>query len=159
MRPLLILWLLFAASETLAHRFAPSLLEVTQLSEQTFSASWKTPIQQVSPTPIEPHFPAACQVSSESPWVQEGTGMLMQTQYECPQGLIGETLSVSGLGENQSSALLRVRLTGGIFIRRCSPPPSPTLPCLKKVPLPSWQWITAGWALSIFGRAPIICSS
>ena len=41
--------------------------------------------------------------------------MLMQTQYECPQGLIGETLSVSGLGENQSSALLRVRLTGGIF--------------------------------------------
>lgn len=115
MRPLLILWLLFAASETLAHRFAPSLLEVTQLSEQTFSASWKTPIQQVSATPIEPHFPAACQVSSESPWVQEGTGVLMQTQYECPQGLIGETLSVSGLGENQSSALLRVRLTGGIF--------------------------------------------
>ncbi|MEK9534268.1 MAG: HupE/UreJ family protein [Halieaceae bacterium] len=115
MRPLLILWLLFAASETLAHRFAPSLLEVTQLSEQTFSASWKTPIQQVSARPIEPHFPAACQVTSESPWVQEGTGMLMQTQYECPQGLIGETLSVSGLGENQSSALLRVRLTGGIF--------------------------------------------
>ena len=41
--------------------------------------------------------------------------MLMQTQYECPPGLIGETLSVSGLGENQSSALLRVELTGGIF--------------------------------------------
>ena len=39
MRPLLILWLLFAAGETMAHRFAPSLLEVTQLSEQTFSAS------------------------------------------------------------------------------------------------------------------------
>ena len=115
MRRLLVLWLLFAASETLAHRFAPSLLEVTQLSEQMFSATWKTPIQKVSPTPIEPRFPATCEVTSESPWVQEGTGMLMQTQYECAQGLIGETLGVTGLGESQSSALLRVRLTGGIF--------------------------------------------
>ena len=115
MRSLLLLCLLFVTGEVAAHRFAPSLLEVTQLSESTFSATWKTPIQTVSATPIEPRFPAACQVTSESPWVQEGTGVLMQTQYECPEGLIGETLAVSGLGENQSSALLRVNLADGIF--------------------------------------------
>ena len=115
MRSLLLLCLLFATGEVAAHRFAPSLLEVTQLSEQTFSATWKTPIQTVSATPIEPRFPAACQVTSESPWVQEGTGVLLQTQYECPRGLIGETLAVNGLGENQSSALLRVNLADGIF--------------------------------------------
>ena len=115
MRSLLLLCLLFVTGEVAAHRFAPSLLEVTQLSESTFSATWKTPIQTVSATPIEPRFPAACEVTSESPWVQEGTGVLMQTQYDCPQGLIGETLAVSGLGENQSSALLRVNLADGIF--------------------------------------------
>jgi hydrogenase/urease accessory protein HupE len=115
MRSLLLLCLLFVTGEVAAHRFAPSLLEVTQLSESTFSATWKTPIQTVSATPIEPRFPAACQVTSESPWVQEGTGVLMQTQYECPEGLIGETLAVSGLGENQSSALLRANLADGIF--------------------------------------------
>ena len=115
MRSLLLLCLLFATGEVAAHRFAPSLLEVTQLSEQSFSATWKTPIQTVSATPIEPRFPAACEVTSESPWIQEGTGVLMQTQYKCPRGLIGETLAVSGLGENQSSALLRVNLADGIF--------------------------------------------
>ena len=115
MRSLLLLCLLFVTGEVAAHRFAPSLLEVTQLSESTFSATWKTPIQTVSATPIEPHFPSICEVTSESPWVQEGTGVLMQTQYDCPQGLIGEILAVSGLGENQSSALLRVNLADGIF--------------------------------------------
>ena len=115
MRSLLLLCLLFVTGEVAAHRFAPSLLEVTQLSESTFSATWKTPIQTVSATPIEPHFPSICEVTSESPWVQEGTGVLMQTQYECPEGLIGETLAVSGLGENQSSALLRANLADGIF--------------------------------------------
>ena len=115
MRYLLMLWCLFAATEVAAHRFAPSLLEVTQLSAETFNATWKTPIQTVSATPIEPRFPATCEPTSTSPWVQEGTGMLMQTQYECAQGLVGETLTVSGLGENQSSALLRVNLADGIF--------------------------------------------
>ena len=115
MRYLLMLWCLFTATEVAAHRFAPSLLEVTQLSAETFQRNLKTPIQTVSATPIEPRFPATCEPTSASPWVQEGTGMLMQTQYECAQGLVGETLTVSGLGENQSSALLRVNLTDGIF--------------------------------------------
>ena len=72
--------------------------------------------------------------------------MLMQTQYECAQGLIGETLGVSGLGENQSSALLRVRLTGGIFHQSVFIKPD-LIP--EKVPRLLWQWITAGWVLSM----------
>ena len=115
MRCVLVFWCLFATFEVAAHRFAPSLLEVTQVSEQAFSATWKTPIQKVSAIALEPHFPVTCEPTSASPWVQEGTGMLMQTQYDCAQGLIGETLTVSGLGENQSSALLRVNLAGGIL--------------------------------------------
>ena len=115
MRCVLVFWCLFATFEVAAHRFAPSLLEVTQVSEQAFSATWKTPIQKVSAIALEPRFPVTCEPTSASPWVQEGTGMLMQTQYDCAQGLIGETLTVSGLGENQSSALLRVNLADGIF--------------------------------------------
>ncbi len=115
MRGLLLLCFMFAAAEVVAHRFAPSLLEVTQLSERTFNATWKTPIQKVSAIPIEPRFPATCKAMSVSPWVQEGTGMLTQTQYECAHGLVAETLTVTGLGENQSSVLLRVNLADGIF--------------------------------------------
>jgi hydrogenase/urease accessory protein HupE len=98
-----------------AHRFAPSLLEVRQLSDQDFTATWKTPAQKVSAIPIEPQFPSACTLTSESPWIQEGTGMLRQIQLTCPGGIVGYPLSVTGLGENQSSALLRIYLADDIF--------------------------------------------
>jgi len=106
--------LLFAI-DVAAHRFAPSLLEVTQLSSTTFNATWKTPLQKVSATPIEPRFPASCEITSTSPWVQEGTGELKQIQLVCPTGFVGETVSVRGLGQNQSSALLRITLADDIF--------------------------------------------
>lgn len=41
--------------------------------------------------------------------------MLMQMQWDCAAGIVGKTLSVSGLGENQSSALLRVTLADNVF--------------------------------------------
>ncbi len=111
---LMVCGLLFAI-DVVAHRFAPSLLEVTQLSSTTFNATWKTPLQRVSATPIEPRFPASCEITSTSPWVQEGTGELKQIQLVCPTGLVGETVSVWGLGQNQSSALLRITLVDDIF--------------------------------------------
>ena len=115
MRVWLILCSLLFTIDVAAHRFAPSLLEVTQLSATTFNVIWKTPLQKVSATPIEPRFPASCEVTSASPWVQEGTGELKQIQLACPTGLVGEALSVSGLGQNQSSALLRITLADDIF--------------------------------------------
>ena len=103
------------SSAVSAHRFAPSLLEIRQLSENSFNATWKTPIQKVSAVPMEPVFPADCEITSTSPWIQEGTGVLMQMDFSCTDGLVGKTLSVSGLGDNQSSALLRLYLTQDIF--------------------------------------------
>ena len=41
--------------------------------------------------------------------------MLMQIGLTCESGLVGMEVSVSGLGENQSSALLRVTLADGVF--------------------------------------------
>ncbi len=115
MRVWLILFSLLFATDAAAHRFAPSLLEVTQLSATTFNVIWKTPLQKVSATPIEPRFPVACEITSASPWVQEGTGELKQIQLACPTGLVRETLSVTGLGQNQASALLRITLAEDIF--------------------------------------------
>ena len=115
MRVWLMVCSLLFAIDVAAHRFAPSLLEVTQLSSTTFNATWKTPLQKVSATPIEPRFPASCEIISTSPWVQEGTGELKQIQLVCPTGLVGETVSVWGLGQNQSSALLRITLVDDIF--------------------------------------------
>jgi len=115
MRIWLLLIVALFSSAVSAHRFAPSLLEIRQLSENSFNATWKTPIQKVSAVPMEPVFPADCEITSTSPWIQEGTGVLMQMDLSCNDGLVGKTLSVSGLGDNQSSALLRLYLTQDIF--------------------------------------------
>ena len=115
MRIWLLLVLALVCSGASAHRFAPSLLEIRQLSESAFSATWKTPIQKVSAVSMEPVFPADCEITSASPWIQEGTGVLMQMELNCAEGLVGKTLSVSGLADNQSSALLRLNLAEDIF--------------------------------------------
>jgi len=115
MRIWLLLIVALFSSAVSAHRFAPALLEIRQLSENSFNATWKTPIQKVSAVPMEPVFPADCEITSTSPWIQEGTGVLMQMDLSCTDGLVGKTLSVSGLGDNQSSALLRLYLTQDIF--------------------------------------------
>ena len=111
----LAILLILASGDVWAHRFAPSLLDIRQIADTTFSATWKTPMQTVSETPIEPKWPDQCAVTSTSPWVQEGTGMLMQIGLTCESGLVGKEVSVSGLGQNQSSALLRVTLADGVF--------------------------------------------
>ena len=115
MRIWLLLVLALVCSGASAHRFAPSLLEIRQLSDSAFSATWKTPIQKVSAVSMEPVFPADCEITSASPWIQEGTGVLMQMELTCAGGLVGKTLSVSGLADNQSSALLRLNLAEDIF--------------------------------------------
>lgn len=115
MRIWLLLLVAFVCSSASAHRFAPSLLEIRQLSETSFNATWKTPIQKVSAVPMEPVFPESCEIVSSSPWIQEGTGVLMQMDLDCAEGLVEKTLSVSGLGDNQSSALLRLHLAQDVF--------------------------------------------
>ena len=115
MRIWLLLVVALVCSGASAHRFAPSLLEIRQLSESAFSATWKTPIQKVSAVSMDPLFPADCEITSESPWIQEGTGVLMQMELTCAEGLVGKALSVSGLADNQSSALLRLNLAEDVF--------------------------------------------
>jgi hydrogenase/urease accessory protein HupE len=97
-----------------AHRFAPSLLQVRQVTDANFSVTWKTPIQQVSGVPMTPVMPENCELSEESPWVREGTGKLLQMNFQCPGGLVSRLIEVQGLGPNQSSVMLSVSLVDGI---------------------------------------------
>ncbi|GIR69444.1 MAG: hypothetical protein CM15mP74_06950 [Halieaceae bacterium] len=149
--------LILASGDVWAHRFAPSLLDIRQIADTTFSATWKTPMQTVSETPIEPKWPDQCAVTSTSPWVQEGTGMLMQIGLTCESGLVGKEVSVSGLGQNQSSALLRVTLAAASFIRRCSPQQSQYLSSRSRVQRAPWHWTTPGWVQSISGPGQTTC--
>jgi hypothetical protein len=100
-----------------AHRFAPSLLKVTQIADQQYSVVWKTPAQGTSSIPLSPVWPESCEITNSSPPQMEGTGVVTAWQMRCAElgadGLVGETLGVEGLGANQASALVMVSLLDG----------------------------------------------
>ena len=108
---------LFLVQAAEAHRFAPSLLKVTEIADQQYAVVWKTPAQGTSSTPLRPLWPDSCEITNSSPPQMEGTGRVNSWQMRCDQlgedGLVGETLGVDGLGPNQASALVMVSLLDG----------------------------------------------
>jgi hydrogenase/urease accessory protein HupE len=117
-RLLLIVFLVLAAVPAVqAHRFAPSLLKVSEIGAQQYHVVWKTPAQATSSIPLSPVWPDTCTVTNASAPHLEGTGKVTSAQLQCAElgedGLVGETLGVSGLGANQASAMVMVSLLDG----------------------------------------------
>ena len=108
---------LCAAPQADAHRFAPSLLKVTEIAENTFNVVWKTPAQATSNVPLRPTWPETCEITRAAPAQLEGTGKVSSWQMSCPElgadGLVGNTLGVAGLGANQASAMVMIELLDG----------------------------------------------
>lgn len=100
-----------------AHRFAPSLLKINQTAAEHYNIVWKTPAQATSSIPMKPVWPESCEVLVASPAQIEGTGKVYSWQLLCADmgedGLVGETLAVTGLGANQASAMLMINLLDG----------------------------------------------
>ena len=108
---------LMLAHTAQAHRFAPSLLKVTEIADQQYSVVWKTPAQGTSSIPLSPSWPDSCEITNSSPPHMEGTGRVISWQMRCAElgedGLVGETLGVDGLAANQASAMVMVSLLDG----------------------------------------------
>ena len=112
---LLLLVVLFAHNAS-AHRFAPSLLKVTETGLGQYNMVWKTPAQGTSNVPLRPTWPDDCAVSNATPAQLEGTGKVSSWQLSCQfdeAGLVGQTLGVAGLGANQASAMVMISLLDG----------------------------------------------
>ena len=114
---LVFLLLMFLSGHVSAHRFAPSLLKIVETSEYTYNVVWKTPTEATSIVPLRPTWPVDCEVENEKPVVREGTGTVSSWVISCKQpgaeGLIGKELGVTGLSENQASAMVMLSMSDG----------------------------------------------
>ncbi len=118
LRPLLTLAVALLVTQfAQAHRFAPSLLKVSEIGPDQYHMVWKTPAQGTSNVPLRPEWPSSCEVRNASPPQLEGTGKVSSWQLHCTDlgedGLVGDTLGISGLGANQASAMVMVALLDG----------------------------------------------
>jgi hydrogenase/urease accessory protein HupE len=111
----LVLLAALASVNAHAHRFAPSLLRVFEVGDNQFNVIWKTPAQATSPVPLLPVFPASCKTEGGDGGSLEGTGVVTSFRLVCSQGLVGQTIAISGLAENQASVLFSLETRDEYF--------------------------------------------
>jgi len=93
------------------------LFKLVETSDHTFNIVWKTPTEATSNIPLRPVWPVSCLVKSENPVLREGTGTVSSWTLDCEplgkDGLVGQRLGVTGLAENQGSAMVMLSLSDG----------------------------------------------
>lgn len=111
-----LLFLLQAGSVS-GHAFAPSLLEIVETEPGQAAIRWKQPTVLPAGTSVRPILPGSCERTGEIDANREGTGMVARWQVHCPDGLIGKTVRVEGIGESGADVLLRLALADGRSLR------------------------------------------
>ena len=110
-RSCLALWWLCSVSPLLAHKLAPSLLEIDGHASEHYRVLWRSPAL-AGPVSPEPVFPDHCALSNER---QQAAGTSLEWRWDmrCPGGLTGQTLQIRGLTASRTAALLKLSLADG----------------------------------------------
>lgn len=115
---LALLTLCCAPASVWAHKLAPSLLELRETPDGELAVRWKTPLQRPSGVEIDPVLPAHCEATSAPVAEREATGLNLRWKVRCAEpGLVGSELSVTGLAESATNALVSVQLADGRSFR------------------------------------------
>jgi len=107
------------AAPAAGHPLAPSLLELRERAPGRVQVLWRTPLMRVAGSALEPVLPEGCAPRGEAAVEREEGSLAARWEIACPaEGLVGQSLAVRGLGESQSSVLVRVELADGRSLRR-----------------------------------------
>ena len=117
----LIVGLLFgflACASALADNIRPACLEMEESDSGTIRVVWKVPRYQNIPDRFTPTFPEDCRVSSPRNRVVTGSAIIEMWNMACgDEGLAGAQISIDGLEQTMTDALVRVRLADGSVYR------------------------------------------
>jgi len=102
------------AVPALSHRLAPSLLELVEGEGGRVAVTWKTPLQQPAGSDVRPELPAHCAPVGQATAAKEGTGLVLRSELDCgEEGIVGQSVRVSGLDAGGTNALVRVVFADG----------------------------------------------
>jgi hydrogenase/urease accessory protein HupE len=93
-----------------ADALRPAYLEIRELTQDNFNLLWKLPAKGDRTLRLYPQLPANCQSQGavESAWVI-GTRVDRQALH-CRGGLVGQTVDIDGLAQQQNDVLVRLNL-------------------------------------------------
>ncbi|HBZ69961.1 MAG TPA: hypothetical protein DEP35_09590 [Deltaproteobacteria bacterium] len=110
-----------------AHAFAPSLLELRELSSGEVALRWKTPRIAARGSRVEPVLPPQC-TAAGPPEVGGDEGAVVELSVlRCtPEGLIGKAFGARGLEGAGTNVLLHITLLDGRVLRTVLTTSSPS---------------------------------
>ncbi len=109
---LVCLLTILLSSPCFAHKLAPSLLKIVGQDRQQFTLMWKTPALSGQARP-EPALPASCLAITEPRQYAVGTSIEWHWQIQCPQGIEGQDIQITGLIASRTAALIKISLADG----------------------------------------------
>ncbi|MDX1386241.1 MAG: HupE/UreJ family protein [bacterium] len=89
------------------------MLKVTEHSPGRVSVEWKTPLQAVPGTRLQPVMPPHCAPQGESKKENKGGAYVQRWKAHCQDSLVGSSFAVRGILESKADVILRVGLADG----------------------------------------------
>ncbi len=118
MLPLFSLALVLSPWHAEAHRLAPSLLEIRELTPKQISVLWQTPLLQASGSALRPVLPSRCRPLGAPRIARTEVALRQHWELRCEEpGLVGSELAVEGLAGSGTDVLIQVSLLDGRRIR------------------------------------------
>lgn len=121
--PLLALALLVFVGQTSADVFKPAYLQLTQVDQNTYDVMWKLPaLDESTSLKLKPRFPEGTQILSQPQSAYAGGMSVQRWRISLPGGLNGKDVTIDGLAETRTDAIVRVeRLDGSEQVGRLLP--------------------------------------
>jgi hydrogenase/urease accessory protein HupE len=122
---ILSVWLY--AADAVAHKLAPSLLEVTEQDHGKIEVTWKESVFKNRGGRIDPALPHFCTPVGNPSIEKSGTGLTMRWLADCYEKSIrGSFIGVNWSGNASTCVILRIVLSDGQQIQTILTPKNPT---------------------------------
>jgi len=106
------------ASPAWAHSLSPALLDLQESADGLVQITWKTSSVQLPGAPLRPVLPEHCRAVSAAVVTEGVESVTSRWTIDCrPQGIIGQSVGVAGLGDAKTDALVRVAFADGRLVQ------------------------------------------
>jgi len=119
------LWCWLAGESAVADNIRPASLEMEESGSAAIRVVWKVPLYQSIPDRFMPTFPQDCRMTSPKKRLTTGNAIIEMWNMACEQGLAGARISIEGLEQTVTEALVRARLADGSVHRQVLRPTQP----------------------------------
>lgn len=104
---------LIGTPTSFAHPLAPALLEIKELSPGSLDVLWKTPLLGGAGQQVQPLFPSSCRMQEAFHTTRVDMALESRGKFSCAASLVGQTITLNGLSEGLSNAIVRLSLSDG----------------------------------------------